>query len=70
MKTLLAGIASYKTTVVGVLLTGLVIIQDLTTNGQISFADPQLWIAVSVGVLGFLTRDADTTSEESNLKEP
>ena len=67
MKTFTAGLASYKTTVVGALLAGLLVAQEALTRG-VTLTDPQTLVAITIALLSFLMRDADVSSEESKLK--
>ena len=67
MKTVKAGLKNWQTTVVGLLLAALVVLQRQMQGGM-SFDDPNLWVAVGIAVLGFLMRDASVTSEQSGLK--
>jgi hypothetical protein len=67
MKVVKAGFTSWKSTVVGALLGGLIYLQDGLANG-LDFSDPKLGIGVAIAVLGFLSRDADKSSQDSGVR--
>lgn len=49
---------SWKTTIASALLAGLMIAQEAFKDG-IQWNDPQLWVACSIAVIGFLAKDSD-----------
>jgi len=61
-----AGLANWKTTIVGALLAALLIVQEGLDNG-VQITDTQLWVAVGIAVLGFLARDANKSSRDSGI---
>lgn len=67
MKTLTAGLNSWKSTIAGLILAGLLVLQQQTGDG-LQWDDPQLWVAVAIAVLGFLTRDADKSSQDAGIR--
>ena len=67
MKAITAGIASWKSTIAGAALAGLLVWQEMDKGG-IEISDPQLWVAIAIAVLGFVTRDADKSSQDSSIR--
>jgi len=67
MKTVTAGLASWKTTAIGAILAGLLVAQEALT-GDVSISDPQIIVAIAIAVLGFLMRDADKSSQDSKIR--
>ena len=62
-----SAIVSYKTTIVGLILAGLLIVQEALKDG-ISPTDPELWIAVAIAVLGIVARDGDKSSQDHKIR--
>lgn len=58
MKSAWTGFRSWKTTAVGAALAALMVIQQATGDG-VQWADPALWVAVGIAILGFLSKDSD-----------
>tara|TARA_R110000868_G_scaffold71431_1_gene209235 strand:+ start:1834 stop:2037 length:204 start_codon:yes stop_codon:yes gene_type:complete len=67
MKAIIAGFLNYKTTLIGLTLSILMIVQD-KLDGGIQINDPRLWIAIAIAVFGFVSRDADKSSQDSKIK--
>ena len=67
MKTLIAGLASWKSTLLGAVVAGLLVWQEHLKNG-VTMDDPQLWIAIGIAALGFVLRDADVSSQDSKIR--
>ena len=68
MKTILAGINSWKTTIIGCAIAALLIVQDALTTG-VQLNDAELWVAVEIAVLGIVSRDADKSSQDAGVRK-
>ena len=68
MKTILAGINSWKTTIIGCAIAALLIVQDALTTG-VQLNDAELWVAVGIAVLGIVSRDADKSSQDAGVRK-
>lgn len=60
-------LVSWKTTIVGWLLAGLLVLQQHLKDG-ISFSDPQLWIAVAIAVFAAVARDGNKSDQDQHLR--
>ena len=58
MKSAMTGFLSWKTTIIGALLAGLLVLQE-AGQGDLSWSNPQTWVAVAIAILGFLSKDSD-----------
>lgn len=68
MSRIKAGIRSWETTIIGMVLAGLQVLQNYN-NGELSFDNWRSWaIPALIAMGGVLVRDADKSSEASGLK--
>ncbi len=67
MNILLNALANWKTSILGVLMVIIGIIQaSKAPSIQAAFTDPQIQIALLAGVVGFLAKDSNKTGTVSN----
>ena len=58
MKEVRAALWNWKTTIIGAVLAGLLVLQESIQN-ELAWSDPAVWVAVAIAILGFVAKDAD-----------
>ena len=58
MNAIKTGLWNWKTTIVGALLAGLLVLQE-AAKGDLAWSDPEVWVAVAIAILGFVAKDFD-----------